>query len=138
MSRISHLVLRAIATAAIVVAATDMALANIEYYKTLKERGYATSKLTKNPRSGVLGWYVSGQGERYFCPKVGNAYRGGKSGAGTFTAGGYPNPMPAHEYEQIAAHAMGLPPLDQLPLLDDLLAGRPRPGKDARNCATTN
>lgn len=89
-------------------------------YKSLKSKGYKTGKLTKN-QAGLMGWYVSGEGKRFFCKmKVSQVYIGSNKMA-QFTSSGRMITMnrEAH-HKYIGAKSM------DLPQLKDLKAGRPR------------
>lgn len=90
-------------------------------YKSLTSKGYKTGKLTKN-QAGMMGWYVAGEGKKFFCKmKVSQVYIGSTKMA-QFTSSGRMITLNRKAFHE----SLGVKSLD-LPQLKDLKAGRPRP-----------
>ncbi|MCX2725092.1 hypothetical protein [Roseibium salinum] len=90
-------------------------------YKNLASKGYKISKLTRSP-SGSMGWYLTGEGKKYFCLlNVGVVYIG-ETGMGIFTSSGR-----LIEVDRATYHKhQGVSKTDA-PQMSDLKAGRVRP-----------
>ncbi|WP_269583091.1 hypothetical protein [Roseibium sp. Sym1] len=93
-------------------------------YSDLKAKGYKTGKLgasRENPRGGV-GWYVSGNGERYWCVPSVTTVRIGADRFGVFRLA---NGQVYEVDEQQFAKSLRRDTSDS-PQLSDIKAGRPR------------
>jgi len=96
-------------------------------YTNLSAQGYQTSAMTTN-QAGVRGWYVTGQGERYWCKANISTVYVGQDGMGIFLSSGRFISMDRAAYEEKAgAGDKGYPQLE------DLEAGRPR-AEDIHSC----
>jgi hypothetical protein len=90
-------------------------------YSDLTRQGYRIGPLTQS-RGGAPGWILSGGGKRYFCRLGVSMVLSGENGMVSITSSGRRIKADKAAYEAFRGG-----PNPNLPRLEDLEAGRPRP-----------